>query len=223
MPEQTSINDFVGIVVRGEGELIVKDLANALALNRLLDNVAGITYSVNGLIINNPDGKVIDLDAIPIALPYELLQMDKYPSFRSGRFHVQTSRGCPHRCGFCYNSIFNKNRWSGKSAKRVVDEIEYILKKYPPIKIIDPIDDNVFVDQYRVKEICQELINRKLVVQWRANCRFDYLATYDESFLELLVKAGCVELDFGGESGSDHLQQTYLQRCDGGSNVAVSC
>ena len=71
--------------------------------------------------------------------------------------------------------IFNKNRWRGKSAKRVLDEIEFIVKKYPHIKIIDPIDDNVFVDEYRVKEICQGLVDRKLGVQWRANCRFDYL------------------------------------------------
>ncbi len=207
LPEQTAVNDFVDVVVRGEGELIIKNLANAFVQNRPLDDVAGITYILNGAIKRNPDGKVIDLDDIPVALPYELLQMDKYPSFRSGRFHVQTSRGCPHRCGFCYNSIFNKNRWRGKSAKRVLDEIEYILQKYPHIKIIDPIDDNVFVDECRVKEMCQGLIDRKLGVQWRANCRFDYLANYDKSFLELLVRSGCVELDFGGESGSDRLQQ----------------
>ena len=207
LPEQTASNDFVDIVVRGEGELIIKDLANSLAINRPIDGVAGITYVINGAIKSNPDGKIIDLDSIPVALPYELLQMDKYPAFKSGRFHIQTSRGCPHRCGFCYNTIFNKNRWRGKSAKRVLDEIEYITKKYPHIKIIDPIDDNVFVDEFRVKEICHGLINRKLGVTWRANCRFDYLANYDKDFLQLLEKAGCVELDFGGESGSDRLQQ----------------
>jgi anaerobic magnesium-protoporphyrin IX monomethyl ester cyclase len=207
LPEQTVQNDFVNIVVRGEGELIVKDLANALALNRPLDDVAGITYCINGSIKSNPDGKVIDLNSLPIALPYDLLQMGKYPSFKSGRFHIQTSRGCPNRCGFCYNSIFNRNKWRGKSAKRVLDEIDFLLKKYPHIKIIDPIDDNFFVDESRVKEICQGLIDKKLAVQWRANCRLDYLATYDRAFLQLLEKAGCVELDFGGESGSDRLQK----------------
>ena len=207
LPQQTASNDFVDIVVRGEGELIVKDLANALAQDRPLDDVAGITYSVNGSIKSNPDGKVIDLDAIPIALPYELLPMEKYPSFKAGRFHVQTSRGCPHRCGFCYNTLFNKNRWRGKSANRVLDEIEFILKKYPHINIIDPIDDNVFVDEHRVKQICQGIIDRKLAVRWRANCRFDYLASYGKDFLELLERSGCVELDFGGESGSERLQQ----------------
>ena len=160
-----------------------------------------------GSIKSNPDGKIIDLDEIPVDLPYELLDMNKYPSYRSGRFHIQTSRGCPHRCGFCYNTIFNKNRWRAKSAKRVIDEIQHITNKYPHIKIIDPIDDNVFVDEYRVEQICKGLIDKKLGVQWRANCRFDYLANYDKDFLELLEKSGCVELDFGGESGSDRIQQ----------------
>jgi radical SAM superfamily enzyme YgiQ (UPF0313 family) len=135
LPEQTAVNDFVDIVVRGEGELIVKELANALAMKRPLDNVAGITHTLNGLVVNNPDGKIIDLDTIPIDLPYELLQLERYPSFKSGRFHIQTSRGYPHRCGFCYNSIFNKNRWRGKSAKRVLDEIEYIIKNIHTSKL----------------------------------------------------------------------------------------
>jgi anaerobic magnesium-protoporphyrin IX monomethyl ester cyclase len=207
LPEQTAANDCVDIVVRGEGEMIVKDLANALAQGLPLDELAGITYKVNGVVRSNPDGMVVDLDALPVELPYELLSMERYPSFKSGRFHVQTSRGCPHRCGFCYNTNFNKNHWRGKSSSRVLDEIQYILKRYPHVKIIDPIDDNFFVDEHRVKQICQGIIKRKLPIKWRANCRFDYLANYDKDFLALLVGAGCVELDFGGESGSERLQQ----------------
>lgn len=88
-----------------------------------------------------------------------------------------------------------------------MDEIQHITTKYPHIKIIDPIDDNVFVDEYRVEQICRGLLDRKLGVQWRANCRFDYLANYDKKFLGLLEESGCVELDFGGESGSDRIQQ----------------
>lgn len=207
LPEQTASNDYVDIVVRGEGELIIKDLANALAEKQPLDDVAGITYSLKGSIKSNPPGQVIDLDALPIALPYELLQMDKYPSIKSGRFHIQTSRGCPHRCGFCYNTNFNNNKWRAKSSKRVLEEIQYILDMFPDTKIIDPIDDNVFVDRKRVEEICQGLVERKLDIQWRANCRFDYLSTYDKEFLQLLEQSGCTELDFGGESGSPRLQE----------------
>ena len=207
LPEQTASNDYVDVVVRGEGELIIKDLANTLWKGIPLDDVAGITYNFNGSIRSNPSGEIADLDSLPIALPYELLEMERYPSITSGRFHIQTSRGCPNRCGFCYNSFFNKNKWRAKSAKRVLDEIEYILAKFPHTKIIDPIDDNVFVDKSRVEEICHGLLERKLGIRWRANCRFDYMSTYGKEFLELLEKAGCVELDFGGESGSERLQQ----------------
>jgi radical SAM superfamily enzyme YgiQ (UPF0313 family) len=140
-------------------------------------------------------------------LPYDLLQLDKYPSLKAGRIHIQTSRGCPHRCGFCYNILFNRHAWRGKTAARVVDEIVALMKRFPQAKIIDPIDDNFFVDKKRVEEICNGLISRGVKIAWRANCRFDYLSTYDEAFLRLLERSGCVELDFGGETGSVRLQQ----------------
>ena len=207
LPEQTARHELVDVVVRGEGELIVKDLAKQLSAGYPIDDVDGITYKSEGEIKSTPDGKLIDLDQIPVDLPYDLLQTNKYPAIKSGRFHIQTSRGCPHRCGFCYNTLFNKQKWRGQSPKHVLDEIEHVLKKFPNVKIIDPIDDNFFVDKKRVEDICHGLLDRQLEVQWRANCRFDYLATYDKEFLALLEKSGCVELDFGGESGSSRLQE----------------
>ncbi len=207
LPEQTAASDLVDVVVRGESELLVSDLASKLASTEPLDSVKGLTFKKNGKIVSTPDAEVIDLDEIPIELPFDLLPLEKYPSLQAGRFHIQTSRGCPHRCGFCYNSIFNKKAWRAKSAKRVVDEIEFVLRKFPYVKIIDPIDDNFFVDQKRVEEICSMIIERGLKVSWRANCRFDYLSTYDQKFVALLEKAGCAELDFGGESGSERMQK----------------
>ncbi len=206
LPEQTAANEYVDVVVRGEGELTAVKLANHLNSGQSLEGVTGITYKDQGKIKSTPNGPPIDLDSIPIELPYDLLVLDKYPTFKAGRFHMQTSRGCPSRCGFCYSTIFNERRWRGKSAKRVLDEIEYILERFPHVKTIDPIDDNFFVDKKRVEDICRGLIDRDLRVTWRANCRFDTLSTYDQDLLALMGKAGCMELDFGGESGSDSLQ-----------------
>lgn len=207
LPEQTAASKFVDIVVRGEGELVVPKLANKLAAGETFDDVRGLTFKRGELIKSTSEPDLIDLDDIPVELPYDLLKLEKYPTLQSGRFHIQTSRGCPHRCGFCYNTDFNKRKWRGKSALHVLDEIEYILNKFPYVKIIDPIDDNFFVDEQRVKDICQGIISRKIKIKWRANCRFDYLSTYDKDFLSLLENAGCMELDFGGESGSSRLQE----------------
>lgn len=206
LPEQTLDNQYVDIVVRGEGDSTIRSLAHKIQDGESIENVAGITYKSEGKIKTNPDSSFIDLDSIPIDLPYELFQLDKYPPFRAGRFHIQTSRGCPHRCSYCYNPAFNKRMWRAKSADRVVDEIEYILKKFPEVKIIDTVDDNFFVDRKRVEDICNGMLQRDVKVKWRADCRFDYSSTYHKEFIELLQRAGCMELDFGGESGSQRVQ-----------------
>ena len=207
LPEQTAASDFVDVVVRGEAELVVGPLADALAAGAPLDAVNGLTYKADGAIRSTPDADLIDLDTIPVELPYDLLELDRYPTLQAGRVHIQTSRGCPSRCGFCYNSGFNKRKWRGKSPERVVDEMQYLLQRFPHVKIIDPVDDNLFVNRKRVEDICTGLLERDLKVAWRANCRFDYLAKYDADFVSLVERAGCMELDFGGESGSQRMQQ----------------
>jgi radical SAM superfamily enzyme YgiQ (UPF0313 family) len=166
-----------------------------------------LTFSADGAIRSTPDADLIDLDTIPVELPYELLDLDKYPTLRAGRVHMQTSRGCPSRCGFCYNSDFNHRKWRGKSPERVVEEIQHLVRRFPHVKIVDPVDDNFFVNRRRVEAICNGLLDRGPRVAWRANCRFDYLAGYDGEFVSLLERAGCMELDFGGESGSERMQQ----------------
>lgn len=206
LPEQTLASQYVDIVVRGEGESTISGLAHKLKTGESLEKVAGLTYKSDGQIKSTPDAPLIDLNSVPIELPYDMFRLDKYPPFRAGRFHILTSRGCPHGCSYCYNSVFNKRRWRAKSATRVLDEIEYILNKFPNVKFIDPVDDNFFVNRKRVEDICNGMISRKINVKWRADCRFDYLSKYDKEFVELLQRAGCVELDFGGESGSERLQ-----------------
>jgi len=207
LPEQTAADPHVDVVVRGEGELVVGPLADALTSGEPLDAVNGLTYQADGAIRSTPDADLIDLDAIPVELPYDLLELDEYPTLQAGRVHIQTSRGCPSRCGFCYNSGFNKRQWRGKSPERVVDEMQYLLERFPQVKIIDPVDDNLFVNRKRVEDICTRLLERSIKVFWRANCRFDYLAKYDADFVSLVERAGCMELDFGGESGSEPMQQ----------------
>ena len=216
LPEQTAADARVDVVVRGEAELVVGPLADALAAGEPLDTVAGITYRQGGAagadaVRSTPDAALIDLDDIPVGLPYELLPLRLYPTLRAGRVHLQTSRGCPSRCGFCYNTAFNKRRWRGKSPERVVDEMEWLLRRFPEAKILDPVDDNLFVDRQRVEAICELILSRGLKFRWRANCRFDYLARYDAEFLRLVERAGCMELDFGGESGSARMQDVVCK------------
>ena len=212
LPEQTAADPRVDVVVRGEGELVVGALADALAAGAPLDTVAGITFSAgdgNGsgpTIRSTPDAELLDLDTIPLELPYDLLPLPLYTTLQAGRVHLQTSRGCPSHCAFCYNTAFNRRRWRGKSPERVVDEMEWLLRRFPRARILDAVDDNFFVDRRRVEAICELILSRGLTFRWRASCRFDDLAKFDGEFLRLVERAGCMELDFGGESGSARMQ-----------------
>lgn len=52
LSEQTLKNDFVDVVVSGEGELVIKDIAHKLAKNQSLENVAGVTYKRDDRLMN---------------------------------------------------------------------------------------------------------------------------------------------------------------------------
>jgi anaerobic magnesium-protoporphyrin IX monomethyl ester cyclase len=205
LPEQTVASQYVDVVVRGEGEATIADLAKKLSEKQPIDNVLGITFKRNNQPVSTTDREFINLDELPTSLPYNLLDVARYPSLKAGRVHLQTSRGCPHRCGFCYNTIFNKNQWRTKSSENILLEIQSLIEQFPNIKCLDFIDDNFFVSKQRVVEICRGLIEKKIGKTWRADCRFDYFADYDQDFVSLLEQSGCVELNFGAETGSPRL------------------
>ena len=125
LPEQTLQNELVDIVVVGEGERTIQDLAICLLNQGDLSSVRGIVYKKEGRAIINPPQELIDLNTLDMDLPYELLGKAFYdPTAIS----VHTSRGCPHRCSFCYSPAFNKRKYRQKNAEKVVEEVQYLHK-----------------------------------------------------------------------------------------------
>ena len=196
LPEQTIKNEFVDIIVRGEGEETFLELIQNLEQKKEINDIKGITFkNKKGDIINNKDRPFLDINKLPMP-DWDLIDYNKYRIF-----DVMSARGCPHRCTFCYNKKFNNRMWRSKNADLVLNEIVYLVKKYN-IKQLNFIDDNFFTNKKRVEDICKGLIERKIDIKWRASCRIDYLNNYDETFLNFLNKAGLAELFIGAESGS---------------------
>jgi len=149
----------------------------------------------------------IDLDSLS-HLPYDLINCEKYIGVKRSHlpgskrsFELHTDRGCPHRCGFCYNININKKKWRGFTAGNIVDQIEFLVNKFS-LDGINFVADNFFVDRNRVENICKEIIKRNLKIIWHADCRIDYFIKYDDAFINLLKNSGCRVLTFGVESGS---------------------
>jgi len=203
LPVSTAENEFIDIVVKGEGELTLLEIVEALENNKSIRKIKGIVYrdKSNNKIINNPDRPFMNFNKAAFH-PYELLKDKK--DYDLDTIHIQTSRGCPYNCGFCYNKNFNKNSYRYKTAERVLQEIKWAMKTWG-FKRIHFDEDNFFVNQERVREICEKIVEEKLDLVWSTTCRLDYFAKYNLEFLRLMKKSGCKSLALGGESGSQRV------------------
>ena len=213
LPEQVLANPLIDIVVIGEGEETVKELASALKEKSDLANIKGLAYKADEKIVINAPRELINMETLGFDLPYELLGK---VFAKSSVMPVHTSRGCPYRCGFCYSPMFNKRRYRYKSARRVVEEMEYLIAKYGIQNFNFDYEDEFFVNPDRAVEIFQTVLRRGLKIKWAAFCRFDSFCTayarFGDDFVKLLKDSGCFYLSFGAESGSQKLLDEVVKK-----------
>lgn len=217
LPEQTLKNPVIDFIVTYEGDYSFTDLIYALEKGKDYSKIKGICYKKKGKFVQNPKRKtIINLDELP-DLPYELVDMSKYTSLNIEGKSIDfvSSRGCPHRCSFCYNLYFNQAKWRALSAEETVKRITRLVEDYG-IKTIYFQDDNFCVNIKRLEKILIQIIKQKLDINWGTlGLRIDTAKRMDTRFLRLMEKSGCVNLDIGAESGD----QKILSMIDKGINI----
>jgi len=217
--ETLKIAQDIDAVVRGEYELTICELAQQIKTNSLKpEEIKGISYRKNGVIIHNPDRPVNqNLDALPFASKVykEHLDIKKYFFAASLYPEVQilTARGCPFKCFFClWPQAFQGRIYRKRSAQNVVDEFIYIKNELPQVKAVVIEDDTFTVDKIRVLEICDLLIEKKVGLKWNANVRTDL----DIETMKRMKDAGCYLLIVGIEN----VAQNILDNIDKGLKAA---
>jgi len=203
-PEQTVRHSLIDMAVFSEGEQTLLELVQAIESKSDLESISGIAFRKGKEIIVNQKRPFLKMDDLPLPkwslMPKEILEkMTLVPT--------HTSRGCPHQCAFCINSV-TCNKWRGYSAELVLKDLEIIKQQiYFHGKPMRFWDENFFTDVNRSKAIIQGMIDRDLVIPWETTVRVDYTKEgfLDDDFLALLKKSGCYLLSFGGESGSERI------------------
>jgi len=144
LPEQTLNNENIDIVVQGEEQETFLELVKALANKSNLSSVTGIWYKENGEIKNTDPRPFIDLNTQP-PLSYHLVDLKKYLVKISGEGYIsfETSRGCPFKCNYYYNTKVYKSTWRGLTVDETIRRIKILIKDYD-IKGILFTDDNFF-------------------------------------------------------------------------------
>ena len=189
----------VDIVVRGEGEETIQELAMALDRKEGLEEVKGLTFRRNGSIARTEDRPFIqDIDRLPLP-DRTLFPVSRYLAMRVPA-SVLTSRGCPTGCSFCVGYRMTGRKGRFRNPRRVVDEIEAARRLgFEEVCI----DDDLFTRNRRhVTAICDEILNRGLSLKMYLFARVD---TVDEPLLRKLKEAGCAMICFGLESGNQKI------------------
>ncbi len=151
---------------------------------------------------------IANLDELPFPA-WDLFPLENYWKIRlaHGPFSSErylpllTSRGCPYNCKFCVIPKTNQSKWRMRSAKNVVDEIEYFGRTYN-VQEFHIEDVNPTISDKRIREICYEIINRRLNIKWKLVSGTKVETIRDEETIDLMAKAGCNYISISPESGS---------------------
>lgn len=203
----TRYKEFDYAVV-GEGEYPLSELLESLEQKRDLS-------AVNGIIYRDQDGKAKQTSPAPILKQLDELPMpawDLLPNFPDAYMPaiydypvgpvatIAASRGCPFKCRFCDTSTFGA-QVRAYTPKVVFEMMQHLKEKYG-VRHIMFVDDLFLASRIRVTELCHLLIESGLKMTWSCTARVD---TVKEDLLKLMRSAGCWEISFGLETGSDSL------------------
>ena len=187
----------IDFCVLGEGEYPFLKLVQLLEKKEEseLEKIPGIAYRRQCEIVCNPKPELIkNLDDFPDPARYFTFQ------------HVCLSRGCPGDCNFCGSPQFWNHRVRFHSARYFVDQLERLYRK--GVNFFYVSDDTFALKKDLVIKVCQEICRRKMFISWAAICR---VADISEDVLYWMRKAGCVQISYGVESGSEKIRR-YLNK-----------
>ncbi len=212
----------VDYILRGEAEHTMRDLVSLIGSGgavRSVDQIPGLGFRMGDRkLISSEIPRTQDLDDLPHPA-YHLLPLDRY--FASGVndrvFTLMTSRGCPFACIFCNVAGLYGRKFRGRSPRSVVAEMQY-LRDHHDIGHFVFYDATFNIDTERVRGISEMLVEQEMGVTWRARMRSEGI---DRSLLELMQRAGCVEISIGVEYGSEQILDTVRKESEPDQVVRV--
>lgn len=224
IPEILLSKTEVDIAVMGEGDITIVEILEALKGLKSLENVHGIYYKKENKIFATPKRLLIpDINKIPLP-NWELFDMKIYlsnaiydvptpyplPKEEIRAFVVNTARGCPFKCSFCYH-VFRGEKYRYRSPESILAEIKTLQEKYG-INYINFYDELTFFSKRQANEFVDKVLESGLKFFWNADVRADLFTEDDFEILKKLKKAGCIGLGYSLESGNPDILKSMNKR-----------
>jgi len=209
VPERT-LAAFAGFDygIVGEGEASYLDLIARLGAGADPRPVAGLVWREDGAVRANPRAPFLDGEALDrLPEPAWDLVPDFPLRFQPNVFNYRatpvaslvTSRGCPFSCTFCDRSTSGRRgRFHG------VDYVVALCRRLEALGVRHVLfyDDLFTVNRRRVVELCERFLAEGFRFTWSCNSHPNLL---DATTLRLMRRAGCWQIAYGIESGSQRV------------------
>lgn len=201
--------DNVDIIVKGEGEEILPSILDAINRN------TQIVLSEEKAIVEHENGKIIISVCLPPdinAVPWPDRNIFDNAAYKKrwiesagiNSVSVMGSRGCPFHCVFCDHSVTGYGA-RYRNVQNIAEEMIFLQQKYTPNDIFF-YDDLFTIKRSRVNALCDLIIKSAVPIIWSAQGRVDCIT---QEMLEIMSSAGCTEVMFGVESGSDKILKYF--------------
>jgi len=199
LPEEIK-HDCFDIGVVGEGEKTFTKLIEAAWNNTPYDEIKGLVYKKDGVIMTTPPQELLAVEEIPIPMGGRVASIVGFEA-------VFSARGCPYCCKFCSQIKF----WRGKtrcfSAETVVLDIRCLHENFGA-KYIVFTDDLFIYPIERLRSIVSLLEKEDLLSKIHFDGAIRANLVNDE-VMNLLKRMNVRRVSFGAESGSDLILKKY--------------
>ena len=197
----------IDLIAYGEGEITGPQIIACLNSGCDLSRCPGIFYRDGDRVVRTPhSGRIENLSDRPYPA-YEKTDLSRYHGIG-----VMTSRGCPFACSFCSVAPIWDFQPVLRTADDIIGEMRYVRERANTDLFLFQ-DEYFLASRQRANTFSRALIDSGLEVRWKA---FGRVNLTDRESMELMARAGCLELRFGIESGCDEI----LSRIRKGFSVA---
>ena len=173
----------------GQGEITFPKIVKRILCGEIVNGIIEGEAPTNLDEVSFPARHLIDM-----SLYFMPIHVKKFTS-------IIASRGCPYNCLYCSRPVIGKHI-SYRSVKNIINEIEKCKKKYG-IEWFQFVDDTMTLNRGHIFELCHEIINKKIGIEWGCQTRVDLV---DKRLLEVMYQSGCREMSFGIESGNERVR-----------------
>jgi len=201
LPDQTLEADCIDVVVQGQGEDTIVELALRLEQDASLEGVLGVGYKQENRLVFNAPRPLKPLAEMP-PKAYHLADFDTYERLCGRRWAMYTSSlACPFNCSYCTNAGVYGRQWNALPAEQVVEETTDLARRYR-LQMLWIVDDNFLVDLDRAVKIGEGLVRSGARFEWSIQATTNLTARLSESELRLLRRAGLHQICQGVDSAS---------------------